>query len=202
MQGSSPLRILLLFSLLLIPTTFLVTSHKPHVGKIFYYAQYLVYPFSYVWHKSYTWTLDTWHSYLYLQNQTLENKRLHGEVATLRMRLSLLKEAERKTANLQELLNFHRQYALDMLIAQVVSSPVSLAFQSVRLDRGIAHGIKPGMPVIAPQGVVGQVLRVGDAYADVQLLTDNSFYSDVLIERTRLRTVLKGNMQSCLLQIR
>ena len=51
------------------------------------------------------------------------------------------------------------------------------------------------MPVVSPQGVVGQVAEVFADYANVLLLTDKSSVIDVIVQRTRSRGTLRGYTQ-------
>ena len=48
------------------------------------------------------------------------------------------------------------------------------------------------MPVLVGSGVVGRLLRIGSTFSDVQLIGDTSFNLDVIVERNRVRGVLKG----------
>ncbi len=48
------------------------------------------------------------------------------------------------------------------------------------------------MPVVTPEGIVGKVIRTGTDYSDVQLLADTNFNIDILLQRTRVRGVLRG----------
>ena len=59
------------------------------------------------------------------------------------------------------------------------------------LDRG-AGEVAEGMPVVAPDGVVGRVKRVYGRYADVALAVDPQSAIDVLVPRTGSRGVLRG----------
>jgi rod shape-determining protein MreC len=62
----------------------------------------------------------------------------------------------------------------------------------VSIDKGSAHGLRRGDGVISVDGVVGVVLAVGRAHADVLTLTDPAAAIDVLVQRSRARGVLRG----------
>ena len=61
----------------------------------------------------------------------------------------------------------------------------------VILDKG-SRDIRTHMPVIAPDGVVGTVLRVSGNAVDVQLSTDAAFGIDVEDVRTKARGFVRG----------
>ena len=48
------------------------------------------------------------------------------------------------------------------------------------------------MPVLAPQGIVGRVVTVYPQYAMVMLIVDRKSGADAMIQRTRVRGMLKG----------
>ena len=81
----------------------------------------------------------------------------------------------------------------DTAVAQVVSVETSRQFRvvRVRIDRSGVE-VKPGMPVIAAEGVVGRIARSVGPYAEVQLLTDARSAVDVVLPRSESRGVMKG----------
>ena len=78
--------------------------------------------------------------------------------------------------------------------AQVIGKEVSPFFRvvRVRLDRGDRDRIKPGMPVLTADGLVGQVRRTWGRYSDVLLTADKTSAIDVIVQRTGARGMLKG----------
>jgi rod shape-determining protein MreC len=62
----------------------------------------------------------------------------------------------------------------------------------VRLDRGERDRVKPGMPVLTADGLVGQVERTAGRYSDVLLVADKTSAIDVVVQRTGARGMLKG----------
>ena len=61
----------------------------------------------------------------------------------------------------------------------------------VLLDKG-ARDVRTHMPVIAPDGVVGAVVKVAGDTVDVQLAVDAAFGVDVEDERTHARGFVRG----------
>jgi rod shape-determining protein MreC len=62
----------------------------------------------------------------------------------------------------------------------------------VVIDQGSSSGIAEGMPVVAADGVVGQVVKVASGTSRVLLLTDHSSGIAATIQRSRARGVVKG----------
>ena len=163
--------------------------------------QEVLYPLSQTWHIGSSFVTHVWGRYLYLVATAEENEHLRTEVAVLRTKLLLFTEKELELQRLRALLAFNAQYDTKTLAAKVVSRPQVSPFKSVRINRGKSSGLRVGMPVATVAGVVGRVVRVGSRFADVQLLIDSNFFVDVLVQRTRVRTVLRGDLQACRLEI-
>ena len=64
------------------------------------------------------------------------------------------------------------------------------------LDKGISDGVRKGMAVVTPLGVVGQVVAVTARTAKVLLLTDANSGIDVLVQRTRSRGIVSGSLEN------
>jgi rod shape-determining protein MreC len=70
---------------------------------------------------------------------------------------------------------------------------------SCTINRGRAHGVEEGMPVVAGLTLIGRVFMAGDNHACVQLVTDPGFAASCLIidpddaEHEPVRGVLRGD---------
>jgi rod shape-determining protein MreC len=75
----------------------------------------------------------------------------------------------------------------------VVAKDFTEFFRVTRLvlDKG-AREVRPHMPVVAPDGVVGEVLHVAADTVDVRLSVDAAFGVDVEDERTHARGFVRG----------
>ena len=65
------------------------------------------------------------------------------------------------------------------MTASIIANSASSWFQSCLLDKGSADGVRKGMAVVTPLGVVGQVVAVTSRTAKVLLLTDPNSGIDV-----------------------
>lgn len=102
-----------------------------------------------------------------------ENERLREEVQALRMERDSLLEAGRQNARLRELLDLVEGPARELLAAEVIARSPSNWLGSITINRGRAHGVAPGMAVVAPEGAVGKVRTVTERTAEVVLITDS-----------------------------
>jgi rod shape-determining protein MreC len=79
-----------------------------------------------------------------------------------------------------------------MVGAEVIGQDPSSWFKSVTIDRGERDGVKKGMAVISPAGVIGQVLKTAPHYASVLLITDYNSAVDSVVQRTRAKAIVEG----------
>jgi len=79
-----------------------------------------------------------------------------------------------------------------MIGAEVIGRDPSFWFKSVMIDKGERDGVKKGMAVISPRGVIGQVLKIAPHYATVLLITDYNSAVDCVVERSRAKAIVEG----------
>jgi rod shape-determining protein MreC len=132
--------------------------------------------------------------YVYLIDVKRENDRLREENARLRDDNFRLASDAAENKRLRRLLDLRDEIRGSLLSAQVIGKEVSPFFRVTRvvLDRGERDRLRPGMPVITAEGLVGQVRRTWGRYADVLLTADKTSAIDVVIQRTGARGMLKG----------
>jgi rod shape-determining protein MreC len=136
---------------------------------------------------------DIWGSYVYLVDVKADNDRLAYDNARLRENVHHLERAETENRELKRLLQLRNGTPGDAVSAQIVGKDFTEFFRVTRvvLDRG-ARDIRPRLPVISPDGVVGTTIHgAGDAI-DVQLSVDAAFSVDVEDERTKAHGYLRG----------
>ncbi|MHB1350048.1 MAG: rod shape-determining protein MreC [Desulfobulbaceae bacterium] len=130
----------------------------------------------------------------YLQLFTIrdENKRLWKELQECRDAANRNREALATNTRLRKLLQFKESTDLPAVAARIVGKDPSLWFRSVVIDRGENDGVAKGMPVMSGDGVVGQVFAVSPNFAKVLLAISPSSAIDVLLQKSRVRGILKG----------
>jgi rod shape-determining protein MreC len=164
--------------------------------------QEVVYAFEISYDSVANFASNTWNEYIDLSRAAKENKKLKKEMSLLKVRSIDYEERVLEISRLRQLLGFMEHYEKKIAVAEVIGSPRVAPFLSVRIARGEIDDVKIGMPVVTAEGVVGRVIRSGLKFSDVQLLTDSNFNLDVLLQRTRVRGVLRGLTNGrCLLNL-
>ena len=125
-----------------------------------------------------------------------ENERLRKRIQTLEIEQQRLLEAEATNNRLKQLLDFRGHVSDKAVVASIIANTASSWFHSCTLDKGSADGVRKGMAVVTPLGVVGQVVSVTPRTAKVLLQTDPNIGIDVLVQRTRARGIVSGSLES------
>lgn len=191
--------------LVLLVLSFFSSYLKPVQGEktVLSFFQNLIYPFQYGFESSKDFLTGSFNHYINLVHVAEENEKLKQENLTLKARLLNAKELEDETIRLKRLLHFSEKFPQDSLEAtRIIGSFYRLSAQGVRISSGTSSGVYVGMPIISPSGVVGKVIRTSYGFSDVMLLTDSNFVLDVLLERTRGRSLLRGlSPGRCVLEV-
>lgn len=142
-----------------------------------------------------------WQRYVSLRRVERENLAMHEEIQGLRQAVSAMQETRNENQRLRRLLNYPDAEAGPLIVARVVGINPDPNRLTVRIDRGDADGVVRNMPVVTPDGVVGQVLRATSGSADVLLLADPNSRLGVRIQRTRARAGGAGTGDERLLRL-
>jgi rod shape-determining protein MreC len=136
---------------------------------------------------------NLWGDYVYLVDVKADNARLSYDNARLRETAHRFEQDEVENRELKRLLQLRETLPGDTVSAQVVGKDVTEFFRVTRvvLDRG-SRDMRPNMPVVSPDGVVGKVLHIAGDSVDVQLSVDAAFGIDVEDERTRAHGFVRG----------
>ena len=116
----------------------------------------------------------------------------------LRARLAELEEARQENERLRALVDFAEERKFAKLGAEVIRRPVSIWEGVIVIDRGSVDGIEPGMPVIAAQGLVGQVADVAARSSSVRLVTDQMSGVAAIVQSSRTAGVVRGSVDGSL----
>lgn len=138
---------------------------------------------------------DIFDDYVYLLEVREENERLEARVARLDAERHALLAEGAENRRLRSLLQLRERVGGDLVAAEVVARDISPPFfrvTRVELDRGARDRIRPGMPVLSGQGLVGLIQRPQDRTAEVQLIVDRRSAVDVIVQRTGARGMLRG----------
>ena len=133
-----------------------------------------------------------WQGYFYLVGVRRENAGLQRQLEEYKQREVRFQEAQQALTRLEVLLDLKRQVALPVIGARVIAYDPTLWSRSAIINQGKAQGVKEGLPVLAPQGIVGRIVAVYPEYSKVMLIVDRKSGADAMIQRTRIRGILKG----------
>ncbi len=148
---------------------------------------------------------DLWDRYIYLVDTRAENSRLRRENDRLREENRRFQTVSEEARRLQKMLGFRETFNGELLSARVIAKDTNRFFRVVRLriDRDETE-VRPGMPVLTYDGLVGQVSRTWGRFSDVLLVVDPTSSVDVVVQRTSSRGTLHGtselNRYSCTIE--
>src|SRR5919108_5417290 len=134
----------------------------------------------------------TWHDYINVVGLRSENHELREQNEKLRLELARQADSANQAQRLQELLDFKQRFLTTTVAAQVVGSGGTELSRVIYIDKGARQGIRTGMAVITPHGIVGKVRDVYRSSAQVLMLNDASSGVGAIVEGSRLHGVVKG----------
>ena len=123
-----------------------------------------------------------------------ENAALKKENADLRDRLHNAEQIEKTNEYLTKFLEMKRAHTdFTFAEASVIGRGSGNYITVLTVDRGTAHGIAVGMPVVSESGVIGYVDEVGLTWAKIRTLIESSVSVGGYIERTGELGLIEGN---------
>jgi rod shape-determining protein MreC len=117
---------------------------------------------------------------------------LRKELRERKSEVARLAEVELENERLRKLLAFRPEVETEVVTARVIGADALGLSRSLAIDRGTLDGVRKGAAVLAPEGVVGQVLLAGRHAARVMLITDHNSGVDGIVQRTRARGIVEG----------
>jgi rod shape-determining protein MreC len=133
-----------------------------------------------------------WNNYIDLRHTRQQNADLQKEIARLRLEQAEFAEDALQGRRLQALLDFRQQYVTTTVAAQVIGTSGVDQSHVLYIDKGSADGLKPDMPVITPDGIVGKLRDVFAHTAQVLEIDDPSSGAGVILATTRIRAIIRG----------
>jgi len=137
---------------------------------------------------------DIWSGYIALRGAHTQNLRLRQEVGQLELRNQELESQANEAKRLSVLLDFrdmHRE--APMVAAQVIGGSADLSSHTLFINKGERSGIRHNDAVITPNGIVGKIVEVTPATAQILLVNDRDSGVGALFSDTRTQGILKGN---------
>ncbi|WP_138513599.1 rod shape-determining protein MreC [Rhodoferax bucti] len=111
-------------------------------------------------------------------------------------RANQVEELELENQRLRKLLDLTPRLTATFHAAQVIYDAADPYTRKVIIDKGLAHHMAVGSPVLDETGVIGQITRVYPLMSEVTLVTDRDHAIPVLNARTGARGVAFGDTSS------
>lgn len=121
-----------------------------------------------------------------------ENARLKQENRDLRMNLAQAQRLAAENRRLRELLRAPPPLAGKHIGARVMASGGGAYTRSFILAVGAEDGIRRGLAVLGPEGLVGRIVNVGERTSRVLLITDLNSRLPVMLADSGERAILAG----------
>ncbi len=124
------------------------------------------------------------------------SNRIHAlerKLAQDELELTRLKQQNRDSNRLRELLNLKQKSGRETVAAEVVARNPDNWFEQVVIDKGTADKVTKGSAVISVSGVVGQVVSCSEHASVVRLLTDPDQKLGVVVSRLGVAGMLVGD---------
>jgi rod shape-determining protein MreC len=133
-----------------------------------------------------------WGDYVDLFEVRSENRRLKALLDSYDEKQAKYREAYTTYLHLQQELDFRKDADFPPLTARVIGKDPAFWFHTIIVDRGENDGVVEGMVALTSQGIVGQVINTSRNYSKILLAIAPSSAIDVIIQKNRVRGILKG----------
>ena len=97
-----------------------------------------------------------------------------------------------ENSRLSKLLSAAQRSEDRVILANIINAGLDPYSHRIIINRGAEAGVYLGQPVVAPNGVLGQVSEVNLHQSIVTLVTDRSHGIPVQVQRNGLRTIVQG----------
>jgi len=150
-------------------------------------------PFQMMVSRTVVLTQRVWKDYFSIVSAAEENAVLKNKLSQTLGMQNHCRELELENNRLRKLFNFQTSVGDTFFVADVIGRDPSPWFKTIMIDKGTKEGLVKGLPVLVSEGIVGQIVRVSKNYSRVLLVTDRSSAVDALVQRSRIRGIVKGN---------
>lgn len=126
-----------------------------------------------------------------------ENESLKKQIDQLTMENNTLQQEKYELNSLRELYKLDEQYPdYEKMGARVIAKDSGNWFSTFVIDKGSTDGIEIDMNVMAGSGLVGRVIEVGESWAKVRSIIDDSSNVSAMILSTQDRLIVSGDLAS------
>lgn len=138
-------------------------------------------------------SVGRWFSGFTVSRSELDTLRAQND--QMRKAAAQQEEQRQENARLRAILKLPDKFKTSSIGARVIGRPTDSWEGSILIDRGSADGVKAGTPVVAAQGLLGQVVVSTTHSSEVRLITDQSAGVAVLVQATRATGIVHGSVE-------
>ena len=122
-----------------------------------------------------------------------ESREAREKLVLQSLRAGQVEQLTQENNRLRKLLDLKEQLSTPVMAAEVLYDAADSYTRKVIIDKGQAHKVDLGSPVLDESGVLGQVTRVHPLVSEVTLVVDRDLAIPVLNVRTGARSVAYGD---------
>lgn len=141
---------------------------------------------------SITGVKDAWMRYVMLVGLEEENKQLKQQINELNAVIVSYREGYQEAQRLRKLLSITDESHARFVTARVIGREQASISRAIVIDKGFSDGLKNGMPVVAPPGLIGRLVDVSWSVSRVLLFNDENSNVDAIVQRNRTQGIVSG----------
>ncbi|HRS97979.1 MAG TPA: rod shape-determining protein MreC [Smithella sp.] len=135
---------------------------------------------------------DAWLRYIFLVGIQEENKNLRKKIGELEATINTYKEGYLEAQRLRKILAVENESNHTFVCARVIGKELGSLSRTLLINKGSSDGLRTGMPVLAPPGLIGRLTDVSWHYSKVLLLIDENSNMDAVVQRNRTQGIISG----------
>ncbi|PKN38994.1 MAG: rod shape-determining protein MreC [Deltaproteobacteria bacterium HGW-Deltaproteobacteria-2] len=135
---------------------------------------------------------DAWLHYIFLVGIEEENKNLKKKINELKSVIISYQESYLEAQRLKKLLSLTDDYNYNFIPARVIGREQAALSKTILINKGTVQGLKTGMPVVVPPGLIGRLVDVSWHASKVLLFIDENSNIDAIVQRTRMQGIISG----------
>lgn len=187
--------LLIIMSIVAFSLIFVTFSTDVFSGPVKNAASYVVVPFQNGINVVGDWLTGLTDGFRNTQELAEENRELQAKVDELTLQNQGLLENQAELLRLQELLQVGEDYSqYNKIGAEIISKDPGNWYSTFIINKGTADGLAVDMNVIAQGGLVGIITEVGDHWATVRSIIDDTSNVSAMIANTNDHCVVTGNL--------
>lgn len=155
-------------------------------------SSYVVHPLANLMHSVFRGISVLSDRYLFLVSVSEHNEELVKENLELKQQLLALDETRQENTRLKRVFDMPETMEIKKVMGRIIGQSASPEHFGFFINVGKDRGLKPRMPVISAEGIVGTVIEVYPRSALFVSIVDPSHDVDGLVVRSRARTIVEG----------